>query len=147
MKRLITDTYKGKTRVFTDSTIYRNYLEYCEYHDFTPIPEETALIFIHDYADLGYSATSIYKELCKLKFEDSCYTCPFYEGETRTGQPICCYVSSCKGTRDLIAVVPHKEIKKFLQQVKQSDIGKVHEVSVIVKGKQYIKVYKSKAPE
>ena len=147
MKRLILDKSKHGTKIFTDSSIYRSYLDYCSYHDITPVPEDTALLFIHDYADLGYSATGIYKELCKIKFEDTCYTCPFFEGETRTGQPYCCFVSSCKGTRDLIAVVPHKEIKKFLQQVKKSAIGKVREVSVIVRGRQYIKVYKSKAPE
>lgn len=147
MKRLILEKTKHGTKVFTDSSIYEQYIDFCLDHDQTPIPEETALIFIHDYADLGYSALNIFKELCKLKFEDSCYTCPFFEGETRTGQPICCYVSSCKGTRDLIAVVPHKEIKKFLQQVKRSAIGKVHEESVIIRGRQYIKVYKSKAPE
>ena len=147
MKRLIQETHNGRTTFFTDSTIYQNYLDYCDLHDFKPIPEETALIFIHDYADKGYSAKAIYEELKKVRFEDSCYTCPFFEGETRTGQPICCYVSSCKGSRDLIAVVPHKEINKFLQHVKQSAIGKVHEVSVIVNGKQYIKVYKSKSPE
>lgn len=144
MKRLIPDTHNGRTMFFTESTIYQNYLEYCDYHDYKPIPEETALIFIHDYADLGYSAKAIYDELKKIRFEDSCYTCPFFEGETARAIPICCYVSSCKGTRDLIAVVPHKEIKKFLQQVRQSGIKKVKEVSCIVKGKQYIKVYKKK---
>ena len=142
MKRIIWD--KTKNKIFTDSSIYRSYLEYCKFHDYSPIPEETALIFIHDYADLGYSATQIFEELKHIRFEDSCYTCPFFEGETRTAQPICCYVSSCKGTRDLIAVVPHKEIKKFLRDLRKSAIGRVKEVSVIVKGKQYIKIYKKK---
>lgn len=144
MNRIIPNTYRGKTVYFTANQIYQNYLEFCEYQDYKPIPEETALILINEMADQGYSAKLIYDELKKIRFEDSCYTCPFFEGETKRAIPICCYVSSCKGTRDLVAVVPHKEIKQFLQQIRQSGIKKVKEVSCIVKGRQLIKVYKKK---
>lgn len=144
MNRIIPDTHNGKTMFFTDSTIYQNYLDYCDYHDFKPIPEETALIFIHDYADKGYSAKAIYEELKKVRFEDSCYTCPFFEGETKRANPICCYVGSCKGLHDLVAVVLHKDIKEFLKQIRQSGIKKVKEVSIIRNGIQYIKIYKKK---
>ena len=141
MKRLIYD----KAGYYVEyESIYKAYLEYCDDLSYNPVPKDTCIEFIRDYADLGYPADQILKELCKIRYEDTCYTCPFYEGSDSEGIPICCYVSSCKGTRDLVVVVPLKHLKQFLVDVARSPIKKVSIKSVMVHCKQYLKLYKQK---
>lgn len=132
---------EGK-QVYTDNSIYRNYILYCREHNYNPISEDSALLLINRLADKGYSPSHIYKELIKIRYEDTCYTCPFFEGENKYGRAHCCYEDSCKSSRNLIAVIRHECIRDFLKKISLSPFRRVKEVSFVINGKQYIKCYK-----
>ena len=141
MSRPIRDT---SGNIVPGFTLLEYYKDYCSATERNPLPDWDVMTLIAKYAELNIPAEDIYSLLCKgHSFTDSCYTCPFFEGFSKFGVSKCCYYQSCEGNQELIAVVPHDRIKTFLYKLQKAPrFKRVKEVSVIVNGRQYIKVYR-----